>query len=426
MFVPRLLTFLLISSSLTLTACSGNGSSTSSNNNQTNNSDQSGDNSDNGNGNGNGNNDNGDNGNGDNGNGDNGNGDNGNGDNGNGDNGGSGENPGSGDNGGNGPLNPSLGDGCNYTTPEPMSLPELFGLSLQDDTYTLKDGQELTSANENIAGTWLAVHGIDKTTLSNIKQDTDRVQSRSVFVVRKNAEGYEYANCAAQVDGQISNTGFKSLSGNNINETISLSLLDLLDSHEFTINSFTQMNGKQPAGSDTIRERVTYKNQLSRAIKISDSTDSLGQLSLSSDDLAADHNNQPVYCFRITRQTKGLQECKSNRISRSSDSGVVFGSIDSDTNTNIYARLLVTGDSSNIGASYSLVYRKSGDIARAIVESRFTELPNNGSPNSSTNLTTATTTKFTFSSDVQGINLPANNNKSATIAVDLTIPLQIP
>jgi len=415
--LSRLLMILLIPSVVTLSACSGSGSGSSGTTQQNNNdSTDSGDNSDGGNSDNDGSNGS----------------DNGSGSDNSGGGGSDGDGSDGGDNSGGGfdGDNSGIEGGCvyaedDYQQPEDYALREYLDISLNLDTYTIRDGQEATTADTDLTGTWLAVHNVTRQSTSSLNQHISDSHYRMVFVIRDNGGQLEYAQCtAATNDSNNLLAAFVSLEDSEVGDTITLPLNEITASAQFTISSNTRMDGVaiNAASENSIRERVEYHDQLTQAVKISDSTHALGTLSLSAFGLATDHANKGVYCVTQALSRESQTECKNPTPQRASNSFLTVRAEDK-------VRISTGFQASSSSNSELMLFRYDQDNGErydnTILELQ-TNLPNNGMPDSQFNLNISKSS-LTGSMAISGI--PQKNpdeTGTASVSMDITIPLAIP
>ncbi|WP_420588801.1 hypothetical protein [Bacterioplanoides sp.] len=325
MQLSRLALTVLIPSVMALTACSGNGSSTKSAAQPEETPPTSNDGGDGNTGGGDGNTGGGDGNNG----GSDGNNGGGDGNNGGGDgnNGGGDGNTGGGDGntGGGKPVNNDGIDGnciyaqADYQPPQPYSLTEYLSTSLNSDTYTIRQGQEVTAADTDLTGTWLLVHNQTRKSTNSREQEIEQSQTRMVFVIREQNGQIQHSQCTAARDssGHLLNS-FVDLNKTNLNDQIDLNLFNVTLKAPLKIESNTRMVGIpiDGSGENSIVERVEYYDQFTKAVKISADTGPIGSMSLSAENGTVNHNNENVYCISQTLLTDSLAQCKNSSVFR--------------------------------------------------------------------------------------------------------------
>ncbi|KZZ43277.1 hypothetical protein A3759_13425 [Thalassolituus sp. HI0120] len=361
------------------------------------------------------------------------NGGNNNGGNNNGGNNNGGDNSGGDNSGGdnNGGTNPGqdIDEGClyaaaDYQEPEALPIQEYLDISLQSDTYRIQQGQEMTSADSDLTGTWLLTHNVQKKTSTRYTQKIITDHHRMVFVIRERNGTLEYGQCTgAQIDAKTLAPDFIPMEADSVGDEARLLLNQAASSVKMTIDSNTSMSGITLNGIDDSdpRTRVEYSGQYSKAVKISASTNPFGTLSLSAFELASDHNNVGVYCTVLTHTYASTSQCLTPEISRRSD---VFLATRGDGNVRTDFGFSATSGSS----SELLIFgyqQDNGSFYKNFIAEKLTGLPNQGSPASSINLAVSKS-RISGNAAIQGlVGLKQEIAGSANVTMDIQVPLQI-
>jgi len=409
--LSRLALAVLIPSVMALTACSGSGSSTKSAAQPEETPPTSNDGSDDGNDNNSGGNDNNGGGNDNSGGGNDNNG-------GGNDNSGGGTNPGQ-----------NIDDGCLYAAAdyqEPGILPitDYLDISLKADTYSIQSGQEMTSADSDLTGTWLLTHNLKKKTSTKFNEKIVTDHHRMVFVIRERNGKLEYAQCiAAEINPTTLAPDFIPLEADSVGDEARLLLHEASSFVKMKIDSNTAMSGVAFEGlsESTARSRVEYSNQQTNAVKISASTSTFGTMSLSAYELTSDHNNVGVYCTVLVNTYESTSQCLKPEVSRGNN---IILATRANGNVRTGFNFRTTSDSS----SEFLVFdyqQYNGDLYDNIITERLTNLPNQAAPKSSVNLDVSKS-RITGSAAIQGlIGVKQEVSGTANVIMDIQIPLPV-
>lgn len=187
---------------------------------------------------------------------------------------------------------------CAFTDPVAPVVSETLGNTNDPDMYSLAHYSEREDLNTDLTGTWVMVHRQTKFDFNPEEnaRDTLQVWQKSVFIIRNSGGTYEAADC--------SGTGFKALSITEDRLTLPVfGSISGAPSFALVQHSQSAMTGINPTNSGNI----TYSDQFTGAIKVSDAVMPLGQSSITIN--AGSDSNADILCVTQKRELMMKQVC---------------------------------------------------------------------------------------------------------------------